>query len=76
MKNTNNLSKEVQDGNAIAEKIHAAAATLTELIQAARQQKIVVHLDNASGYSASNGCRISAKITATISFDDGKTFFA
>jgi hypothetical protein len=68
MKTISYLSKETSEGQAIASKIHAALATITELIREARKQNIVVHLEGAHGFSASGGVPLTAKITATIVF--------
>lgn len=69
------LTKEIRDGQALATKIHAAADHLTDLIREARENKIMVHLDSATGFSASNGSRVTAKITASIVFDEKRPSF-
>lgn len=70
MKNTNSLAQKIQDNADLAEKIHAAAQHLTQLIHTARENKMHVHLEQSDGYQASNGQKIVAKITTTVRFDD------
>jgi hypothetical protein len=69
MKNTNSIAQKIQDNAELAEKIHAAAQHLTQLIHEARDGKMHVALEQSDGYSASNGQKIVAKITATVRFD-------
>ena len=68
MSTYNSIMKRIQTAEALAAKIHAAAEELTVLIRQARKLGMNIHLENETGYSASNGYAIMAKITNNITY--------